>query len=195
MLSSNALISWTRTSFREEKVLAQSHTAGEWQSWFANQGFLVLSFSSAEHLLTLEELELWWLGKRECHSFTLRNATPSLGRASDLIHCLWTEDILHFQKSDVVLWTPGLPSLGPGPRGGKQGHQLYPKPFLYDGSLSLTAVSSLYKILPIKVMRTEHALFTVIVGFAVEIDNPSWERYERPTLIHSVNCSLLPSGG
>lgn len=80
----------------------------------------------------------------------------------------------------MVLWTPGLPSLGPGCQGeaSRGTNYTYPTPFLSYGSLSLTAVSLLYKILPVKVMRTEHTLFTVIVGFAAEIDNPSWERHE-----------------
>lgn len=62
------------------------------------------------------------------------------------------------------------------PRGGKQKYPSYPKPLLYGGSFSLTALCP-KKILPVQVMRTEHTLFAVIVGFAIETDNPSWERH------------------
>lgn len=81
-------------------------------------------------------------------------------------------------------------------KGRQAGHQLYPKPFLYDGALSSTAVSLLCKILPVKVMRTELTLFAVIVGFVTEIDNLSWERHEMlSSPSHSAHRSLLPGGG
>lgn len=92
----------------------------------------------------------------------------------------------------MVLWTPGFPSLGLGCPGeaGRHGYRCYPKPFLYDGSLSLTAVSLLYKVPPVKVIRTERTLFTVTVGFAAEIENPSWERHEMLSSLDA-QCDLL----
>lgn len=83
-----------RNRFREEKVLAQSHRAGKRQNRFANQGFLVLSFSFAEYLLTLERLELWWPGE-EGMTILLPQEFPHLGKASQPICCLWAEDVLH----------------------------------------------------------------------------------------------------
>lgn len=46
-----------------------------------------VSFSFAEHLLTVEGPEFWWPRKRKSYAAIPGIPRPSLGRANDLNHC------------------------------------------------------------------------------------------------------------
>lgn len=76
----------------------------------------------------------------------------------------------------MVLWVPWLPSLGLAMKGRQAGVPTVPQIPLLCWLLFLN--SCLFALQSsVQVMRTEHTLFTVIEGFAIEIDNPSWERH------------------